>query len=462
MRRPGLVAAITAQLACGGRDGGGDVSAAVPIEPTALAITHITVIDPLRGPQPDTTIVVDGQRIVAVGPAATTAVPAGAAVHDGSGMFAMPGLWDAHVHLSQVGPESFAFFIANGVTGVRDMGSDLADITRWRQARQQGERVPRIVTSGPKLVGAGEPLPDRMVVQTPEQARQAVDTLAAQGADFIKVHNGLPRTTYDAIAGEARARGLAFAGHAQDEITPLVAAAAGQRSIEHARGMLRCSPDTWGKIEAEPQPWCAQSLCAAGDSAEQILPTLTRARTWVTPTLTSWRGMLADDAHAAERSAIAGLDLAWDGLRQHWARMTGAPPSPLCRELIGELPALVAAADRAGVPLLAGTDTGDPLVMPGFAMHDELALMVAAGVPPLHALRSATLGPAEALDIDDEFGSITPGKFADIVLLTADPLADIANTRSIAAVIADGRWLGAAELRTLVPAVPPAKATPAG
>lgn len=459
-----LVGMMTALLACGGRregqEGGAANAGAGDAKPNApaaaLAITHVTVIDPAHGARPDLTILVEGPRIVAVGPAAAIAVPAHAVVHDATGKFALPGLWDAHVHLSQVGAESFPYFLASGVTGVRDMGSDLADIERWKQARQRGELVPRIMSSGPKLTGRGEPLPDSRVVATPELARRAVEELATRGVDFIKVHAALPRSVHEAIATEARARGLAFAGHAEDEITPLVAAAAGQRSIEHGRGMMPCSSETWAKIRAESQPRCAQSLCAPEGEADQVLPALARAGTWFTPTLASWRGMLlADPDHVDGRAAITGIDRAWEALREHWTRMTGPPPSPLCRELIAQIPELAAAADRAGVHLLAGTDVGDPLVVPGFALHDELALMVAGGVPPLHALHSATLGPALALDIADELGSIEPGKLADIVLIAGDPLADIRRTREVVAVVADGRWLDAAELGALT-AAPPA------
>src|SRR3954467_4341828 len=125
--------------------------APTPSSATAWAISNATVIDPDTGPHPDLTIIVDGGRIVQVGPSATAAIPAGAVVHDASGQFAVPGLWDAHVHVSQIGEASIPLLAGNGVTTVRDMGSDLADVAAWRNRRRGGGAVPRVFSPGPKL-----------------------------------------------------------------------------------------------------------------------------------------------------------------------------------------------------------------------------------------------------------------------------------------------------------------------
>jgi len=428
-----------------------------------LAITHVTLIDPLYGARPDVTIVIErgelgggaegkvprgieSARIVDVGPSAEVAIPAGATVHDGSGRFAVPGFWDAHLHVSQIGVDAARLLIANGVTSVRDMGSALADIASWRQLRCAGGLVPRVYSPGPKLDGAGDEGFDNWIVSTPEDARRAVDRLKAIGADFIKIHSGLSRPVYDALAAESQKVGLAFAGHIGRDYSALVVAAAGQRTIEHGRGMLPCSPSARAQLGSDPALAWLVSMCAPESPAEPILPALARAGTWFTPTLASWRG------HALDRAAAANLD----GRRyvpralEQWWGPPGAVPGPVELELLSGFGPLTASAHRAGVRLLVGTDTGDPNVVPGFALHDELRLFVDAGVPPLAAIRAATLEPARALGVADRVGSIEKNKAADIVLLGADPLADIRNTRNIVAVVLDGRFITAAQLAALI------------
>ena len=151
--------------------------------------------------------------------------------------------------------------------------------------------------------------------------------------------------------------------------------------------------------------------------------------------------MVGDTALARWLAALPGSPEAWPELRHHWDQMAGPTPSPLERSLDGRFGELAAEASRAGVPLLAGTDLGDPYVIPGYALHDELALMVAAGVTPLVALQSATSEPAKAFGLSGAVGAIRPGQMADLIVLDADPLADIRNTRRIRAVVLNGRWL---------------------
>jgi hypothetical protein len=416
------------------------------------AITHATVIDPAGGANEyrDMTIVIRGERIILVGPTASTLIPTGALVHDASGRFVMPGLWDSHVHLSQVGPEAFPLFVANGITSVRDMGSDFGQILQWRAARAAGGPIPRIIAPGPKLYGGS--LIERIgvrftkwkhelrVVSSPEDARRAVDELKARGVDFIKVHNRLTPELYDAIVSESRKVQLTFAGHLP-EAGPLAAAAAGQRTIEHGRGMLLCSSDEWARIRSESH--ADAQYCAPLEIQAALFPALLRAGTWFTPTLTSWRGnfMTGDPALGTWLATLPGSSAVWPALRKHWDDLVEPTPTSFERELLGQFGALSAAASRAGVPLLAGTDLGDPYVIPGFALQDELALMVAAGVTPLAALQSATSEPARAFGLTDTVGAVASGQAADLVVLDGDPLLDIHNTSRLHAVVLNGRWL---------------------
>ena len=426
-------------------------TASIPATVT-YAIIHATVINPGGGAQeyPDTTIVINGDRIVSVGPSASTSIPHGTGVRDASGRFVMPGLWDAHVHLSQVGPNALPLFVSNGVTSVRDMGSDFEQILRWKAERAAGSPIPRILAPGPKLYGGS--LIERVgvrftkwkheirVVTSADDARRAVDELKTLGVDFIKVHNHLTPDLYDAIAAESHKVNLEFAGHLP-VAGPLAAAAAGQRTIEHGRGMLLCSPELWARIRSEA-PADAQ-YCAPLEIQARLFPALIEAGIWLTPTLTSWRGnaMVGDPGLAARIEVLPGSSTIWPALRNHWDDMAESIPTHLELELLAQFADLAAAASRAGVPLLAGTDLGDPYVIPGFSLHDELALMVKAGVTTLRALQSATSEPARAFGLTATVGAIKAGQAADLLVLDADPLVDIDNTRRIHAVVLNGRWI---------------------
>jgi len=415
------------------------------------AITHVTVIDPGSDavPHRDMTILVRGTRIAAVGLTGAVTIPVNAVVHDASGRFIVPGFWDAHVHLSQVGPAAFPLFVANGITSVRDMGSDFTEVSRWKADRAAGGLIPRIITPGPKLDGGSFVQrilnwhnQERRIVTSPPEARQAVDSLKAEGVDFIKVHNGLSPPLYDAIVAECRKDRLPFAGHLP-VAGPLAAAAAGQRTIEHGRGMLLCSDATWTNIHADPKLQKDAEYCAPLSVQPELFPALRHAGTWFTPTLVSWRGhaMVGDAALSHWIAALNGSASVWPALRRHWDDMAGPTPTAFERRLQRQFDALAAGAARAGVPLLAGTDLGDPYVIPGFALHDELELMVEAGVTPLAALRSATIEPARAFELAYDLGTIEPGKAADLVLLEEDPLVDIRNTRRVSVVVLNGHWL---------------------
>lgn len=424
--------------------------AVIAAQDSTLAITHVTVIDPANGAteRRDMTIIIRGARIVLVGPTAKVDIPSSAVVHDASGHFVTPGFWDAHVHLSQVGPDAFPLFIANGITSVRDMGSDFAQVLQWKAARAAGALMPRVISPGPKLDGGsfiqrmlGSGNREQRILTSPADARRTVDELKAQGVDFIKVHNRLTPPLYDAVVAECRKDQLPFAGHLP-VAGPLAAAAAGQRTIEHGRGMLLCSADTWARIRSDHRAQADAEYCAPLEVQSALFPALLHLGTWFTPTLVSWRGhaMVGDRSLARWLAALPGHSAVWPALRHHWDDMAGPTPTAFERELLGQFGALAAAASRAGVPLLAGTDLGDPYVIPGFALHDELELMVAAGMTSLAALQSATSEPARAFGLTQTVGTVAPGQAADLVLLDGDPLADIHNTRRIYAVVLNGRW----------------------
>src|SRR5262245_19800970 len=208
-----------------------------------LTITNATVIDVSTGAlRRGTTIVVDGNRIASVEPFSASARPNGRVV-DAKGMYVIPGLWDMHTHAYFGWPRDFGdsyvlpLFIANGITGIRDMGSDLDAVLHARSDVAEHPLVgPRMVVSGPLLDGPKVSFAASLAIATPDDGRKAVDTLATRGVDFIKIQSGVPRDAYFAIADEAKKRGIAIEGHVPDAIRASEAVAAGQRTFEHLIG----------------------------------------------------------------------------------------------------------------------------------------------------------------------------------------------------------------------------------
>jgi hypothetical protein len=288
------------------------------------------------------------------------------------------------------------------------------------------------------VIADGKVLDGKM---TPEQARGAVRQQARDGVDFVKVYNGLPRDAYYAIADEAKRARVPFVGHTPDAITTIEAAAAGQRSIEHLDGvLLDCSPLA-GWLRRIGQFLPDRRLLDSFDPARArtLFAAYIRYGTWHCPTLVLHR--------AAPPHDNPGFQYLPD-----WRPKPGTeePKDPrVARAIEQKMMEVTAMMFRAGVRLLAGTDTGQPYVLPGFGLHEEMELMVAAGLPAAAVLRIATLAPAEFLGRENELGTVAPGRIADLVLLDADPLASIANSRLARAVVADGRLYERAELERL-------------
>ena len=410
-----------------------------------IAIAHATVIDPAAGStRPDMTVLVRGTRIQAVGASQSVRVPAGARTIDATGKFLIPGLWDMHVHTDVPGGRALlGLFVANGVTGVRDMDGELARLRQFQREIAAGSLPgPRMVVSGPYIAGQRVPLP-HVLVRTPEDAVVAVDSLARLGVDFVKVHNGMPPAAYFAVAREARRRKMVFAGHVFPPVTPLQASDSGQRSLEHLSGFPNvCAGDDSAVIAGgSPLQRFLLGACTRDDQG-RTFARLAANRTWITPTLIV-QTEVVNPGVVPNDSLIHYFG---DSLQALWQLMLPPPPMPVPpavtaagTRLFEKRLALVKALHDAGVPILAGTDAPLRASPPGFAIHDELALLVRAGLTPLEALRAATSNAASYFAAADSLGSVAAGRVADLVLLDANPLADIANTRRISAVLANGR-----------------------
>ncbi|MEO8450616.1 MAG: amidohydrolase family protein [Gemmatimonadota bacterium] len=413
-----------------------------------IAITHVTVLD-MTGAlaRADQTVIVRGNRIEAVGKASAIKAPSGATLVDGRGKYLIPGLWDMHVHLTVPGGETLlSVYVANGVTGVRDMNDSFPAVVNWRRRIADGSLIgPRIVASGPYLEGGWVPIP-HIVVKTPEQGRAGVDSLAKLGVDFVKIHNRLSRATYFAIAEEVKKRGWVFAGHLPDSVTFVEAADAGQRSLEHLFGIPSvCAPEEVAALKPAHPIQSFLGACAESDPTPGFRH-LAQVGTWVVPTLVvNYPVAILPDSVLGSDSILKYKSAALAKLERLMMTMPkNVPPAAgaVGRRIFAKRVELIGVLHRNGVRLMTGTDAPGKNAFPGFSLHDELAYFVQGGMTPMDALRSATYEPARYLSALDSLGTVEPGKVADLVLLDADPEADIKNTRRIAAVFTRGRLIG--------------------
>lgn len=423
-----------------------------------LAITNVTVVDVERGLLlRDHSVLVRGSRIVAVGESATTDARGATRSVNATGRYLIPGLSDSHVHLSLTGPSVLPLFVANGITSIRDVGSRFSQVDSMRRRMSAGEIVgPDIRTSGPVLEGAawmqaayqlappehpiwaGAP----RVIVSAANAQHVVDSLKAAGVDLIKARN-VWGADFLALADATERAGMPFASHNPNRVYMVDAAARGLDSFEHAESI-------WGDFD---------SLSVA--ARERMFGEVAARGALVVPTLTADVGLVlsADSVLLAAVHDSLGLRDARNRMiparmRMMWGeavsqrRKYGGHPAGTS----GKITRDVRAMHAAGIVLLAGTDVGGiPIVYPGSSLHEELELLVTeSGLSNLDALRTATRNPPRFFGRQDETGTITVGKVADLVLLDADPLSDIRNTRRISGVVLRGRYFDRSALDMLL------------
>lgn len=447
-----LVVSVAALLGCHSQPS--------PDDSINLVIRNVTVVDVESGfTRPHHTILIGGDRIQAIQPADSVANIAATIELDGAGGFVIPGLWDMHVHTAS--PTYLGAFLAHGVTGIRDMGGGapastdgcetlvLDSLLTWRHAIVAGQRVgPRMVAAGPALSGTG--WPTSVPVRDTTEARRGVRQVLARGADFAKVYEEIPLATYLVLAEEARSLGLVFAGHVpRTTVRLLEALRSGQRSIEHVRDpLLVCFTDDVRVLERfmREDGWSATDIAwgqlAHAECADAIR-LLLEGSAWLVPTLTVEAAKITFDdstwAHDPRRAKLPPS--VREGFIRHQATQRGRDSIEHASEARwwGAQQQLVRRMQQAGARLMAGTDAACEGGIPGASLHRELQLLVAVGLTPLEALRTATIEPARYLEAIDSLGSVTVGKLADLVLLAQNPLEDIRHTEQIRAVIVGGR-----------------------
>jgi imidazolonepropionase-like amidohydrolase len=441
MRQLALSALLFLAMACASG------SASIHSTPT-LAIQNVTVIDATGAPaKPSMTVIVEGKRIVSIIPAATARIPRNARVLDGTGKFLIPGLWDMHTHLSFYGDEALTMLVRNGVLAIRDLGGSLEELDRWRAEIDRGTRIgPRIFRAGPYVDGpkkfdestaSGKLRKETTItVTTPEEARAAVAALKQRGVDTIKTHNTVPKDAFLALAAECHRIGVPLASHPPSQnMTIEEVSDARVTTLEHIEMLTESI--CFANIPPGGKP--KDPLVALAELTDEYAMNLFRrfARNGTTydPCLVAYRTFMQE-----------AVDLAPKDPRY-------APAAAGRTKMFNRFVELVGLMKRAGVQVVTGTDSGIrpetvpyPVPVPGSDLHDEMKLFVQGGLTPMEALQSATLLPARILGVADELGTIEAGKEANVLLLDADPLADIANSRTIAAVVFRGVVLDRAQL----------------
>lgn len=450
-------------------------AAAVPVD---LLVRDATVLDIHSGRwQPGQALAIDDGRIVAVLPDADSARYAATQVLDAGGRHAIPALWDMHVHFGG-GPDLvednldlLPLYVAHGITGVRDAAGDLADeVLAWRGEIERGERFgPRIFTSGPKIEGLRPIWKGVLEVGSSADLQRALDTLQRERVDFVKItDNTLGTELFLETLEQAGLRGMKTSAHVPYRLTIDEASAAGLDSIEHLDYLFKAG----SPLEKSLGEAIAEGRTSARDAFEQWNATFDPQRalatyrrlaergTAVVPTLNGSRivAWLDQDDHTGDDY----LKYIGPGLQATYAwrveRAAKDSPAEIERrharfETVADttLPLL----QQAGVTLLTGTDAGylNSFNYPGIGLHEELALLVRHGVSPLVALQGATINGARFLGQDREHGSLEPGKAADLLLLDADPLRDIAATRRIHALVMRGEVFDRARLDAMLDTV---------
>jgi imidazolonepropionase-like amidohydrolase len=401
----------------------------------------------------DHTVIVDGDRIKAIGPRSSTSIPDGATKIDSKGKYLIPGLTDVHVHFlapksmevitGEDGPklkpvENLLYlYLAAGVTTVRAMAG-FPELLEVRDAIERGEMLgPRLIVctqafDGPKPL-LGEYL--GRAIASPDEARSAVRESKAAGYDLIKVYTMLGRDSYDAIMDEAGKAGLKVVGHVPLSVGLEHALASGQAEITHGEEFWRFTRDYDDAVVKKYTKMAAD------------------AGIWFSPTISTYRNIrdqMLDIDSMLDRPELKYIDpliiLFWAPPYNRYVRDNSDPEKTAKRARrfdpqLDFAERLVKSMHEAGVPIVTGTDALNPMSMPGYAVHDELEELVGAGLSDWEALRSSTIRPAEFMEQSAEWGSITEGGTADLVLLSANPIKNIRNVKKIEGVMRRGQWL---------------------
>jgi imidazolonepropionase-like amidohydrolase len=396
----------------------------------------------------DQTVVVEGGRIVALGPAASTPIPQDAERIEGQGRYLLPGLAEMHAHIPtpQQGTDYLErvlfLYLANGVTTIRGMLGHPAHLELRRRIEAGEVLGPRIWTAGPSVNGSN--------VTTPGAADSAVRATKAAGYDFIKIHPGLTRDVFDALDRSADAEGIRYAGHVPVLVGVPRALEAGYWSIDHLDGYLDALvPPSAGPREPG---FFGLGLIGSVDTAriETLARATQRSGVWNVPTEILLENLASEESPEAmaQRPEFRYLPARFleQSIQQKRTILSQYPRPEDRRRFIEVRRRTILALHRAGAGLLLGSDSPQWWNVPGFSVLRELQALVAAGLTPYEALATGTRNVAEFFGVTDRAGTIAVGKQADFLLLDANPLEDIGNVWRRSGVMVRGQWLSGAEI----------------
>ena len=416
----------------------------------ATAFVDVTVVPMDRqGTLPGQTVVVQAGVITQMGSSSKVEIPQGAARIEGRGKFLMPGLAEMHGHYPppqralQYTEQILFLYVANGITLVRGMQGDEHHLP-LREQIEKGEVL------GPRLLVSAPPMSGRSPTE-PEQARQMVRDCKQAGFDHLKVHEGLTPEVYDAIAETAREVGIPFAGHVSNLVGLYHSLKAGQQTIDHLDNCVEALvPDREGVRQA--------GLFNVGDLIDQVdeskIPEMVRAfresGAGVVPTMVLWETFLGGAKGSELREKTSEVRYMPARVVDQWEQaVDGRPPvdAQAGAKVIQLRRKLLKALHDGGVPVLLGTDSPQLFSVPGFSIHREMRVMVESGMTPYQVLASGTRKVAEFYGATDEYGSVATGQRADLILLNANPLEDVAHLADRAGVMVKGRWLPESEIQ---------------
>jgi len=427
----------------------------------AIAIQNVTIIEPGKTQvRKNCTVLISDGIFTEVGESTNITVPKGSKRIDGKGKFLIPGLWDMHVHWYE--ESSLGLFTANGVTGVRVMFGQPKHLG-WKRGIDNGTMLgPRMKVGSPIVDGKNPMWPDSISLPLNGDAKSLVSRLKNEGWDFIKTYSYLSKEAYINLAQESKNQGIPFAGHVPIGINPQEAANLGQASMEHLDGIWE---STWnGEPEyratinygMRSEEALSLSIDRASSSltsemtaydpirAENLYKTLGKSTMWQCPTLVALRALpkMKDPEFIADER----LKYMSPEIRKQWDPKNDMRTQSWIKEdwdfwewMYQKNLSFVRPLKKSGSRFLAGTDCLNPYSFPGFSLHDELALLVEAGLTPTEALEAATVNPARFFGEEKIWGTVSKGKRADAILLDRNPLVDINNTKTIRTVIQNGK-----------------------
>ena len=442
-----------------------------------VIINHVSIIDVESGQvRPNQVVAISQGKIARIAPADQDSYAAKQYVN-GNGRYLIPGLWDMHVHfrggdsLIAANKKSLALFLTHGITTVRDAGGDLTpSVLQWRRDMNAGLLPgPRIFTSGPKIDGPHAYWPGSLEVETPAQIRKALDSLQSLKVDYVKIYDSkISGAAYLETIRQAQRRGLKTTGHMPYSVTLAAAVKRGLDATEHLYYVFKACSGKEDSLTAlvrnslnTPKPLGLFAMLPAvydtysPTAAARIFALMAQHHTAAVPTLYIQKTLaeLPDNDHAQD-SLLAYIDpkiQATYTRRLASARQQSLAAQAFGKKLNAKFMSLVPLMQAAGVPLLAGSDSGafNSYIYPGASLQGELELLVQAGLTPLQALQAATINGAKFMGVAGHTGTIAPGKDADLLLLTGNPLEDITNIRKIDAVISRGKAYPAPALANL-------------